>query len=76
LIGVNNNMTKKFTIEKYEEIKKLLTDNKVSSSDLDKYILVKQVRYDRYRELNTYTDDEIIQLANNGDIIVLENSQK
>jgi trehalose-6-phosphate synthase len=69
-------MTKKFTIEKYEEIKKLLTDNKVSSSDLDKYILVKQVRYDRYRELNTYTDDEIIQLANNGDIIVLENSQK
>jgi hypothetical protein len=69
-------MAKKFTIEKYEEIKKLLTDNKVNSSDLDKYILVKQIRYDRYRELNTYTDDEIIQLANNEDTTVLENVQK
>lgn len=59
---------KQFTMEKYEEIKKLLEDNKVSSKDLDKYIQTKALRYQRYREEIVATDDEIIAFVNGEEI--------
>jgi hypothetical protein len=68
-------MAKKFTMEKYDEIKKLLADNKVSSSDLNDYILVKKLRYDRYRELNDYTDEQILELVNNEEGVELNGLQ-
>lgn len=55
---------KKFTNAKYEAIKKLLTDNKVSSSDLDKYIQMKGMRYARYREESVLTDEEMLDVIN------------
>ena len=59
---------KLFTMERYEEIKKLLTDNKVSSSDLDNYLKVKELRYQRHQELNTFTDTDIESIVNDIDI--------
>ena len=57
-------MKKQFNIERYNEIKKILKDNDISSSDLDKYIRVKALRYERYCELNTLSDDEMIAKVN------------
>lgn len=56
---------KQFTLDKYEEIKKVLEDNKISSKDLDKYIRLKSLRYDRYRELNNLTDAAMITAISN-----------
>lgn len=59
---------KQFSMEKYEEIKKLLEDNKISSKDLDKYIQTKALRYQRYKEEIVATDDEIIAFVNGEEI--------
>lgn len=56
---------KQFTLDKYEEIKKVLNDNHISSKDLDKYIRLKALRYDRHRELNTLSDAAMIAAINN-----------
>jgi hypothetical protein len=58
------NKKKEFNMDRYEEIKKLLADNKVSSFDLDKYIEVKALRYARHKQENTLNDDEIIARVN------------
>ena len=55
---------KEFTVEKYEEIKNLLSTNKITSHDLDCYIKTKALRYERYQELNEYTDEQILDIVN------------
>lgn len=55
---------KEFTNERYEQIKTLLSDNKITSSDLDKYMETKKLRHQRYQQLNTYTDEEIMDIVN------------
>ena len=58
-------MAKKlFNLERYEEIKKILEDAKISSKELQQYIDMKALRYARHKEENTYTDDEIIKIVN------------
>lgn len=57
---------KQFTLDRYEEIKKLLKDNNISSSDLDDYIRLKALRYDRHKELNILSDTAMITTINKG----------
>jgi len=55
---------KHFSIEKYDSIKKILSDYKIESYDIDNYIQMKHLRYDRHRELNTLTDEQMIEVIN------------
>lgn len=57
-------MAKQFDMNRYKEIKKLLKDNNISSKELDKYIKLKVLRHERYCELNTLSDDEMIAKVN------------
>lgn len=54
----------KFTNEKYEQIKKLLADNKVDSKTLAQYAVYKKLRYLRHREEIDCTDEEIEAYVN------------
>ena len=62
-------------MEKYEEIKKLLSDNKITSDDLDKYLEVKALRHARYQELNMMTDNDIEAIVNGMDIPNIEEGE-
>ena len=55
---------KDFSIDKYDKIKKLLTDSKVSSADLANYIKLKSLRYARHKEELELTDEEMIAQIN------------
>lgn len=58
---------KKFTQEKYEQIKALLKGNKVSNDDIDLYRETCRLRCLRHRgELNC-TDDQLIACVNGDD---------
>ena len=57
-------MKKQFNIERYNEIKKVLEDNNISSKELDKYIKLKALRHERYCELNELSDEEMIAKVN------------
>ena len=57
-----------FNMERYEEIKQILKDNKIDSKDLDKYIQTKSLKYKRYREEIFNSDDDIIAIVNGEDI--------
>ena len=57
-------MKKNFTLDRYKEIKKVLKDNNISSQELDKYIKLKALRYERYCELNELSDEEMIAKVN------------
>lgn len=59
---------KTFSMERYEEIKQILKDNKIDSKDLDKYIQTKALKYKRYREEIFNSDDDIIAIVNDEDI--------
>ena len=55
---------KQFDMNRYNEIKKVLKDNNISSKELDKYIKLKALRYERYCELNELSDEEMIEKVN------------
>lgn len=57
-----------FDMKRYEEIKQILKDNKIDSKDLDKYIQTKALKYQRYREENTFSDDDIIKIVNGEEV--------
>lgn len=67
---------KAFNMERYEEIKKILKDNKIDSKDLDKYIQTKALKYQRYCLENTYSDDDIIKIVNGEKVEEPVNEQK
>ena len=54
-------------LERYEAIKNVLKENKISSKELDKYIAVKNLRHLRYRGENEFTDEEIFNQINETD---------
>jgi hypothetical protein len=62
---------KQFTQERYDFIKKLLTDNKVSSAELSDYINLKFLRHMRYQKQaegqEVKTDEELLKEINNTD---------
>lgn len=59
---------KQFTMERYEFIKKLLADNKVSSEELSDYVNLKLLRHIRYQKKaegqEVHTDEELLELVN------------
>ena len=55
---------KDFDMNRYNEIKKVLKDNNISSKELDKYIKLKVLRHERYCEENNLSDEEMIAKVN------------
>ena len=53
-----------FNNERYEEIKKILNDNKISSKDLAQYSVYKRLKYLRHRQEIDCTDEEIEAYVN------------
>lgn len=62
---------KAFDMNRYEEIKKILKDNKIDSKDLDKYIQTKALKYKRYREEIFNSDDDIIKIVNGEEVTLI-----
>ena len=54
----------KFSQEKYDKIKQLLEENKITSKDLAGYTVAKQLRHMRHQKKIVCTDEEIIDVVN------------
>jgi hypothetical protein len=55
---------KEFTINRYNEIKQILKDNKIESYELENYILFKDTRYLRHTQKVSISDTEILDMVN------------
>lgn len=53
-----------FSMEKYNQIKQLLEDNKITSKDLAGYTVLKNLRHLRYQRKIEATDEELIAVVN------------
>jgi tRNA splicing endonuclease len=53
-----------FTTERYNQIKEILSKNKVESYELESYIIYKDTRFLRHAEKISITDQEILDMIN------------
>lgn len=55
---------KDMTSERYNEIKKVLKDNKIDSYELENYVMFKDLKYLRHVQRISLSDVEILEMVN------------